>query len=253
MLVDAFLFASEMMLLDIRLRELYERVDKFILVQSTQTFTGQPKPIYMGEQHQGATKMRYVTVNDMPQTDNPWEREYYQRNAILRGLADANPDDLVLIGDIDEIPRLSAIPTQVPLGFLYAFSQDFYYYNLNTRCKGKWLGTRLCRVEDLRRWTPQEARGRMSSPILNGGWHLSMMSGIAAIQKKLESFSHQEYNKPEFKHPAHIEQAIMEGRDLFDRDGLMQFERGDFATSLPKCIQQNKGWYAPLFAERMPA
>ena len=33
-------------------------------------------------------------------------REFYQRNAISRGLKDANDEDFVIISDVDEIPIL---------------------------------------------------------------------------------------------------------------------------------------------------
>ena len=37
---DAILFSNEMEILEIRLRELYEFVDKFIILESDHTFTG---------------------------------------------------------------------------------------------------------------------------------------------------------------------------------------------------------------------
>ena len=38
---------------------------------------------------------------------NALKRENFQRNAISRGLKKVNPDDLILISDVDEIPDLS--------------------------------------------------------------------------------------------------------------------------------------------------
>jgi beta-1,4-mannosyl-glycoprotein beta-1,4-N-acetylglucosaminyltransferase len=37
---DAILFSNEMDMLEIRLRELYDVVDKFVIVESDHTFTG---------------------------------------------------------------------------------------------------------------------------------------------------------------------------------------------------------------------
>ena len=42
----------------------------------------------------------------MPDGDNPYERENFQRNCISLGLEEANPDDLIIISDADEIPNL---------------------------------------------------------------------------------------------------------------------------------------------------
>ena len=60
-----------------------------------------------------AAKIRYVVVKDMPQTQDYWQREAWQRNAILRGVPDANDDDLVLISNMDEIPRAATVQDMV--------------------------------------------------------------------------------------------------------------------------------------------
>ena len=44
--IDAIIFANELDLLEIRLRELYSVVDKFVIVESATTFTGNPKPTH---------------------------------------------------------------------------------------------------------------------------------------------------------------------------------------------------------------
>jgi beta-1,4-mannosyl-glycoprotein beta-1,4-N-acetylglucosaminyltransferase len=45
MVVDAFIFSNELDLLDIRLRELYDIVDYFVIVESDYTFMGRPKEL----------------------------------------------------------------------------------------------------------------------------------------------------------------------------------------------------------------
>ena len=46
---DCFLFFNELEILDIRLHELYDHVDKFVLVESLETFRGKQKPLYFTE------------------------------------------------------------------------------------------------------------------------------------------------------------------------------------------------------------
>lgn len=43
---DCFTFFNEIELLKIRFEELYNVVDKFVLVEATQTFTGEPKELF---------------------------------------------------------------------------------------------------------------------------------------------------------------------------------------------------------------
>ena len=47
MIVDSFLFFQELDLLEIRLRYLYPFVDKFIIVESCQSFTGRRKNLIL--------------------------------------------------------------------------------------------------------------------------------------------------------------------------------------------------------------
>ncbi|MCS6764619.1 MAG: hypothetical protein MO853_12495 [Candidatus Protistobacter heckmanni] len=109
---DCFPFFNENILLALRLELMYEHVDHFVIVESTHTFTGQPKKMYFSWEglERYRDKIIHVIVDDMHiHLDDPVKNETYQRNAILRNLKDARPDDLVLISDLDEIPNPKAI------------------------------------------------------------------------------------------------------------------------------------------------
>lgn len=115
---DCFTFFNETELLKVRLEELYDSVDHFVLVEATHTFCGESKPLYFAENRaqfkQYEDKIIHVVVDDFPpSTIDPcqdrWTREEFQRNAMLRGLTQCDPNDIILIGDLDEIPNQSAI------------------------------------------------------------------------------------------------------------------------------------------------
>ena len=110
---DCFTFYNELDLLEIRLEELYNTVDYFVIVEANQTFTNRPKPYNFEQAHvrysKYMDKIIYVKVDDMPGSANPWDNETHQRNAIARGLVYAERDDIVIVSDADEIPRPSAI------------------------------------------------------------------------------------------------------------------------------------------------
>ena len=113
MLYDAFLFYNEMRLLEIRLNELKNVVDRFVIVESNITFQGKPKPLYFWDNRDRFSAFQdriiHVPVVDMPATDDPWQREYYQRNCIARGLTDCSSDDVIMISDADEIPKADVV------------------------------------------------------------------------------------------------------------------------------------------------
>ena len=45
-IIDSILFFNELDLLELRLEELYDHVDIFLIVESDKTFTGKPKPLF---------------------------------------------------------------------------------------------------------------------------------------------------------------------------------------------------------------
>ena len=106
---DCFTFLNEFDLLELRLRELYDYVDYFVLVEGDRTFQNNTKPLFYSEHNQRFDKWKdkiiYVPVTDMPEHTDPWGRERHQRDAILRGLTAAADSDIIMIGDVDEIPR----------------------------------------------------------------------------------------------------------------------------------------------------
>jgi hypothetical protein len=116
MIYDCFTFFNEFELLELRLRELDNLVDKFVLVESTKTHPGHPKPLHFAQNRERysayADKIIHVVVDDMPGGDEPrdhWVRERFQRNAIGRGLVNCRPDDIIMVSDLDEIPNVATV------------------------------------------------------------------------------------------------------------------------------------------------
>ncbi len=239
---DCFIFFNELDLLEIRLHELDAVVDRFVLCEATETFRGKPKRLVFEDNRERFApfleKIEHVVVDDMPkgrETESDYFRkERFQRNALARGLGDAKPDDLVILSDIDEIPRASAVEkaarrTERPTVFSFEMSHHRFFVNL--RRLRAWNRLRMARLGDIRKmqalraggptWTPA-TRGvlptlrqwrRMSFGmrrprpwvvVENGGWHLSSMNGPAAVAEKLQSYSHV---RPRF---ATVEAAAME-------------------------------------------
>lgn len=238
MVYDTFIFFNELDLLELRLNVLDKYVDYFVLVEATKTFQGDSKPLYFSNNKDNFSKFLHkiihVVVDDMPDVSVPFDREYHQRDCILRGLHDCDPKDLIILSDIDEIPNLERIPRTVESGLRLAFIQPLFYYKLNRRCVQMehlpW--SVLTQFRDFGR--PSKLRLQLvalQSEILsnqkitgefqlidNGGWHFSYLGSAEMIVKKIEAFSHAEYNLPEFKNVDNLLTCISKGRDLFGRD-----------------------------------
>ena len=109
---DCFTFFNELDMLEMRLEILNNHVDYFVLVESTKTHSGKDKELVFEKNkvifERFSKKIIHVVVDNMPEaTDqNRWILENFQRNAIMRGLSACDPEDIILISDVDEIPRL---------------------------------------------------------------------------------------------------------------------------------------------------
>lgn len=212
MIVDCFTFYNELEILKKRLRYLDSIVDKFVLVESTVTHRGEPKELYY-EKHkddfsQWSHKIVHIIVNDNPQDKNPWSRENFQRNCIIRGLNDVPGDALIMISDVDEIPKKDYIilPDMIDMcSFnMIAFQYSFKYIQTHE----PWFGTVLFRKNVLNKLNPQKIRElRWSVPhYKTAGWHLSSFGDEKFIANKIYNYAHchddvsQNKNEETFKH-----------------------------------------------------
>ncbi len=114
-IIDMFPFNNELEMLDIRLGEMADWVDHFVIVESNVTFSNRPKPLHFLENRDRfarySEKIIHVVVDDAPAHVNAaWPREYYQRDMALSGLAGlVAEEDLILNSDVDEIIAARAI------------------------------------------------------------------------------------------------------------------------------------------------
>jgi beta-1,4-mannosyl-glycoprotein beta-1,4-N-acetylglucosaminyltransferase len=193
---DCFTFFNEIELLKMRLEELNEYVDYFVLVESVETQRGKPKPLYFVENadlfKKYQSKIIHVAITEMHPKMGLWEREHFQRNAISRGLTHCAKEDIIMISDLDEIPRPEKIPLLCELLSrrnyrTLAFVQELFRYQLNRPVPSeKWRGTTATTYGNFKKHSTQHFRDRRWAyyAIPNGGWHFSWMGGIQKVRQK---------------------------------------------------------------------
>lgn len=267
-IIDAFLLFNELDLLEIRLIELYPVVDWFVLVESTKTHSGKPKPLHYAANRQRFArwndKIRHVVIADW--TDEASlaatrRREMGQRNEILQGLRGDPDDALVLISDIDEIPRreiVAGLSGNIPDGTIGVFIQKLHYYNVNTSAPERpWPGTRVANLRDVVALSPHIIRNGIGQPdayypihgrIANGGWHYSYFGGIYKIQEKMDAFLHQELVSGDHSDLNVIARRAAIGQDVWGRQNEQQFVIGP-ASDLPWAIRADPKRWLHFFHE----
>jgi hypothetical protein len=224
------LFFNELEVLEIRLNEMYDQVDHFVLVECVESFVGNPKLLHYARNKdrfkEFHKKIIHVIVSEKFQ-GGYWDREAFQRNQILRGLNKCSKNDIVIISDLDEIVRGSDIKKLVhPIhsGKHKAISagQKGYSLYLNRQCRNDsyWTGSVATTYGYLAKKNPEKIRNmRHRIPQLqDAGWHFSSMGGLDRYITKIQNFSHADEYDSEKKDPKNIQARIQNELDLVPID-----------------------------------
>ena len=222
------MYYDENVVLDIRLNYLDKFVDKFVVVESQYAHNGEKRKLLFNINNfkKFSKKIIYIILrkepndlikinkNDFSDTNpvkvlNAVKRENFQRNFILKGLKSAEKNDIIIISDIDEIPKLDKFNFKIVSNKIYFFEQKYFYYKLNLfDPKKNWYGSRLCRFDNL--LSPQWLRNLKTKNypfwrldvifnekkyfnnifIKDGGWHFSYLKKPNHIKKKLKTYLH---------------------------------------------------------------
>jgi beta-1,4-mannosyl-glycoprotein beta-1,4-N-acetylglucosaminyltransferase len=204
-LVDCFLYSDQSPyreLLGLRLALLGEVVDRFVVVASRQTFSGRMLPSAFPEDDPVVQRFRdrieLVLLGSLDGV-TPRRREEVTRNAVSRGLADLPDDALVMVSDIDELPRpdvlVHMLEGRAPRSSV-VLALDYFNYKFNYRLvqgvQQVWAGPVIAPLSLL--GVPQEARqarwSLMHDPdrvVHDAGWHFSFLTETDDVRQKLDT------------------------------------------------------------------
>jgi|TARA_B110000438_G_C15807194_1_gene647975 beta-1,4-mannosyl-glycoprotein beta-1,4-N-acetylglucosaminyltransferase len=223
------MFFDEEMLLDLRLNMMNKHVDKFVITESTKMHSGKSKKLLfdINKFSQFKDKINYIVVDNPPaniikinQDDsldvqqskmiiNAKAREMEQINKTQDGIVDADPNDIIIVSDLDEIPNLEKINFNEVNQKLIFFKQKMFYYKLNLFYKDlPWYGSKACKKKYFK--NPEWLRSIKNKKypywrfdtifsdikyndihfVNDGGWHFTNMKGPEELEKKLLNFLH---------------------------------------------------------------
>lgn len=259
---DAFFLNDELDLLEHRLTELDDHVSRFVVVEGTRTFTGKPKPLHFDVHRrrfdQWGGRIHHVVAELDADDADAWTRERAQRRQMASRLGElVEPDDLVLIGDVDELPRRELLPWLASeLGEPIRLAQHHALWHVNTFLPEPWddgtfacrpthfvghprVGFQLSLVDDDYDWSTYEEQILQSA-----GWHVSSLGGAGAVRAKVLAYSHQEFNDDLVVGEPHLEHVIeygvsLDGRRLLQRVDveLLDPALGRLAARFPSFVE----------------
>ena len=150
LIYDCITYFDEELLLNFRLNCLNKYVDKFVIVECKYNHRGIKKgfKLDLKKIKNFKDKIIYIQVNERPSNLNIIKKndnentvnskhilngyiwDHFQRNKIIKGLRNSNPEDIIMISDLDEIPNLKNINFTEIKEKLIFLGKKFYFISL---------------------------------------------------------------------------------------------------------------------------
>jgi beta-1,4-mannosyl-glycoprotein beta-1,4-N-acetylglucosaminyltransferase len=254
-IIDAVSFNGEFDLLEIRLHILNEYVDRFIIVEATTTFSGKEKPLYYEKEKARYKKWedkityhvvkpedeeRYMALaNGSPNTRGAshWKKEFCQKECIKDALVGLQDDDIVFIGDCDEVWEDRFEPDE---DGVYKLPLRVYTYYLNNLSTEQFWGTICTRYRNIKNNCLNHLRSTDHYKCSgNWGWHFTSLKD--SLRRKLtDSYTEDSYASPQVMRD--LESNVANDRDFLGRAFRYSIDESEW----PKYLKNNKERYKNL-------
>ena len=222
-IIDCTSFYNEHMMYDIRLNVLKNKVDKFIVTESTYSHSGKKKKLNfdINNYPKFKDKITYIVIdkepNDIvPENNNPslqrsnsLKRIALSYDESLKVLKNFSSNDFIMLSDNDEIPNLDSEYFLNNKSSIVLFNQLFIYFKFNLLYdKMLWPGTKGCTMEKLKSlsWLRNiklkkypfwrldtlfsENKYIDLNIIQDGGWHFTNLKTPDEMYEKFMNFGH---------------------------------------------------------------
>ena len=255
---DCIQYFNEDHILDLRFHILNDKIDYFVVSESTKTHQGKEKKLNFNLNNFDKFKKKIIYVvadydgkiDFVSHEGGESKIEQHQRNSLMKGIEKADENDLIILSDSDEIPDLDKLRLIDKRKKFIAFSQSMYMYKLNLQNleESNWIGSRITKKKNID--SMQKLRNlkfkdypfwrldKRSFQIIKGGWHFSFLQTPEDIAKKISSYSHGEFNLEENTNIKNIENKIKNNADIFDRN--INLKKVKIDSSFPDFIVKNQ-------------
>lgn len=268
---DLFMINTELDWAEIRMGELASEVDYFIILESAVDFHDRPKPLYVQNSWSRFAPFHHKMIHHVldltgtNHTGDPWKREHFSRNAMMNQVFPKLTDDqkvqlgdVIIVSDVDEIPRPEIIKSLRNCEFPRRLRLRTVYYRYSfqwTLREEQWIHPQATFYDGPKKTVrPEDLRmAKVDSEIYNAGWHCSSCLGsLKDMVNKVTSFSHSEFNVPDFTDPAKILQRVRQGRDPYNRTAKI-YDRIDHNPDVPQYLLQHRDEFAYLLDRDTPS
>ena len=222
-IIDCTSFYKEHMMYEVRLNVLKDKVNKFIVTESTFSHSGKKKKLNfdINNYPKFKDKIIYVAIDKEPQgiveeNNNPYlqrsnslKRIALSYDESLKELKNFSNNDFIMLSDNDEIPNLNSEDFLKNNNSIVLFNQLFFYYKFNLLYdKMIWPGTKGCKKGKLKSLSWLRNIKLKKYPfwrldtlfsntkyidiniIKDGGWHFTNLKSPEEMYEKFMNFGH---------------------------------------------------------------
>ena len=269
---DCFTFYNEFDLLELRIEELWDVVDFFVIAEANITHQNRPKSFYLKDNwarvEKYASKIRHIMVEDMPNDTDTWVNERFQRACLVRGLHDLTPNDIVITSDCDEIPRaeiIAEIKNDINDYDRYMLSIPIFMFKLNylmttpnvmhnniAVTRGRVYQNPQYEREYLFPWTHRPG-AENAVTIKHSGWHFTYFGKTEFAINKIQSFAHFETNVPNIVDRLNVDKMIESKVGIAWEEGAERFEYARLDEYFPNTVLNNLEKYKDMIVPNATA
>ena len=252
-IIDCCTYSGEIDVLKIRLYELYDVVDTFVIVESPYTFSGFKKGLRFPQdktllEEKYITKIEYVVFDEFDPDHDAWTRDFNQKTAIYhKGLSKMGLEDTdyILHADLDEIMDSDVLVKEIAKNpTSLRFTAHWFNFNIDNYL-GRWPkhSILLCTYQHMHNYFEGAKRNKARMTRITGdkikepsGWHLSYFLKPNEILKKLFSYAHfndKKDRKVQQSGVEYVKEKMKKGGCLFNKR-----KKRDFNGKLPKYYER---------------
>lgn len=256
-------YYNERELLDLRMDEMGDWVDHFVIVEATETFTGKPKPLNFanerGRYEARGDQLLNVGVEFPSYAGAAWTRDFYQRDMAITALTGRlRPDDIILITDADEIVDRRALEGFWPKLANLRMHTSKLFFNYGAKAGNPHANRRsgaICRGNHLAQFgcsyirTALSAARKQWESVPRAGWHFTSLGDAAFVADKLASYAHQEPGKVAYRDLSAVDQMLS---DIVRGKEEPGWEINPLDERFPTYIAKHKERLAPLILPGAP-
>lgn len=209
MIYECFYFFNELDLLDLKLHELCDVVDKFVLLEFKTDLLHRPQPLYYAENKERFKEFEDKIIHLIIEDDMPgitgFDLFVARKENYMLGLKDCSPQDIIISSDPDlvfkkdkmiELSMMNMNENDVQIvSDWYCYYMDYLY----TRNKFGFTGASYFKNivpggwRTVYRWKPVQQQ------LVDAGYHFSKLGGIDKLLQNIEGYPHQELNNDKIK------------------------------------------------------